>query len=461
MPVFMGGTGNGGVPRTTGANHHNFRTNTCPKTFPEATGQRPVISIGTDPPLLPTKMNHTSAAAPLASTPEVASLSGKLLFVLALCAGASVANLYYAQPLLAVIASDFNAPNHAGWIAVATQVGYTLGIVFVLPLGDLVDRRKLTLCVVGLLSLALIGCMAAPSLNLLVAASILVGFGAVTTQVMVPLAADLAAADQRARAVGVVFSGILAGILLARTVSGVVGQWLGWRAMFGVAAVLAVGLGVLIAVFVPRLERKTSQRYSALLASMWQLFMRHKPLRVACAIQACVFAVFSAFWSVLALHLARPPFELGAAAAGAFGLVGLVGVVAANMGGRVIDRVGQRRSLLVGLACCVLAFVVLSLDGSMRGLVVGVILLDFGLSVANVANQSMVMGLEPEARSRINTVFVTSIFLGGALGSAAASAAWAHGGWPDVCVLGLAVAILALGIHIVAKPDWGPAAPAR
>ncbi|MEO5795723.1 MAG: MFS transporter [Rhodoferax sp.] len=242
-------------------------------------------------------------------------------------------------------------------------------------------------------------------------------------------------------------------------------QWLGWRAMFGVAAVLAVGLGVLIAVFVPRLERKTSTRYAALLASMWQLFMRHKPLRLASAIQACVFAVFSAFWSVLALHLARPPFGLGAAAAGAFGLVGLVGVLAANLGGRVIDRVGPQSSLRVGLVCCVLAFGVLGLDGSMRGLVVGVVLLDFGLSVANVANQSMVMvmvmGLEPDARSRINTVFVTSIFLGGALGSAAASAAWAHGGWPDVCVLGLAVAILALGIHLVAKPDWGPAASAR
>jgi len=399
-----------------------------------------------------------SPAVAEAYPPDAAQLSGTLLFVLSLCAGASVANLYYAQPLLAMIASAFNAPTHAGWIAVATQVGYTLGILFVLPLGDLVDRRKLTLCVVTILACALLGCAAAPSLNFLAVASVLVGFGAVTTQIMVPLAADLAVPDQRARAVGVVFSGILAGILLARTLSGALGQWLGWRAMFAIAALLAVGLGVLVATALPSLKPKTSQRYSALLASMWQLFRRHRSLQIACAIQACVFAIFSAFWSVLALHLARPPFELGAAAAGAFGLVGLVGVVAANLGGRVIDRVGPRRSLLVGLLCCVLAFVVFTFDVSLRGLIAGVVLLDFGLSVANVANQSMIMGLEPEARSRINTLYVTSIFLGGAMGSATASAAWAYSGWPAVCAVGLFVAALALVIHLVARPGVGASA---
>ncbi|MEY8877897.1 MAG: MFS transporter [Leptothrix sp. (in: b-proteobacteria)] len=386
---------------------------------------------------------------------DTASLSPRLLAVLSLCAGAAVANLYYAQPLLAMMGRELDAPTHAGWIAVATQVGYTLGIAFVLPLGDLLDRRQLTLAIVAVLACAWLGCALAPGLNALVVASVLVGFGSVVTQIMVPLAADLAAPAQRARAVGVVFSGILAGILLARTLSGAVGQWLGWRAMFAIAALLALGLGGLIAATLPRLKPKTSQPYPALLASMWHLFRRHRSLQLACAIQACVFAVFSAFWSVLALHLAQPPFELGAAAAGAFGLVGLVGVLAANRGGRVIDRVGPRHSLLFGLLCCVLAFVLFAADDSVRGLIVGVVLLDLGLSVANVANQSRVMGLEPEARSRINTLYVTSMFLGGASGSAAASAAWAARGWPAVCGIGLFGAALGLLIHLLARPRAG------
>lgn len=408
----------------------------------------------------------TSGSNPSAASggaqPGGTPLSAKLLFVLSFCAGASVANLYYAQPLLAMIAGAFEAPTHAGWIAVATQVGYLLGIVFVLPLGDLVDRRKLTLCVVGLLACALFGSAAAPSLNVLVATSILVGFGSVTTQIMVPLAADLAAPAQRARAVGVVFSGILTGILLARTISGTLGQWLGWRAMFAIAALVAVGLAVLIAAALPRLQPASSKSsYASLLRSMWHLLKRHRSLQVACSIQGCVFAIFSAFWSVLALHLARPPFELGPAAAGAFGLIGLVGIAAANLGGRVIDRVGPRRSVLAGLSCCVLAFGVFGADVSLRGLIVGVLLLDFGLSVANVANQSMIMGLEPEARSRINTIYVTSIFLGGALGSAAASVAWAHGAWPAVCGVGLLVAVLALAIHVMAGRGGTASAIAR
>ena len=388
-------------------------------------------------------------------------LSRKLLYLLALCAGASVANLYYAQPLLAMIAGEFHAPNHAGWIAVATQAGYTLGILLVLPLGDLMDRRRLTLWAVSVLAVALVGCAAAPSLNLLVAASVMVGFGAVTTQIMVPLAADLAAPAQRAQAVGIVFSGILTGILLARTLSGLVGQWLGWRAMFMLAAAFAVGLGALMGTSLPRLAPKGSQSYLALLGSMWQLFRRHRKLRIACAVQACVFAIFSAFWSVLALHLARPPFELGPAAAGAFGLVGLVGVLAANLGGRVIDRVGPTRSLRVGLVCCVASFLVFAFDVSLRGLICGVVLLDFGLSVANVANQSMILGLEAEARSRINTIFVTAIFLGGAIGSAAAAAAWAHGGWPVVCAFGLGTAVLSLATHLFFKPGVASAPAMR
>lgn len=388
------------------------------------------------------------AATTQSVRPAAPRLSNKVLFVLAACAGAAVANLYYAQPLLALIAQDFRAPGTAGTVVVATQIGYTVGILFVLPLGDLVDRRRLSLALVAVLVLATLACAFAPTLHLLVAASLLVGFGATITQVMMPLAADLASDEQRGRAVGVVFSGILGGILLARTVSGAIGQMLGWREMFEIAGAAAFVLGIALATSVPTLQRKTSQRYTELLASMVRLLARYRELRTACAIQACLFAIFSAFWSVMALLLAQPPFGFGPAVAGAFGIVGLVGVGAANLAGRLIDRWGSRASLLVALCACVAAYAVLALDVSLRGLIVGVVLLDFGISVANVANQSKILGLDAQARNRINTIYVTGLFLGGAAGSAAASAAWAHGGWPAVCAFGLFVALLALAIHI-------------
>lgn len=392
----------------------------------------------------------TASSAPSTSSSDGEAahpLSSKLLLILSLCAGASVANLYYAQPLLALIAGSFDAAGHVGWVAVATQVGYTLGIVFILPLGDLVDRRHLAVALAAALAVATLGCALSPSLAAMAAASLLVGFAAVTTQVMLPIAADLAPEQQRGHAVGVVFSGILAGILLARTVSGIVGQLWGWRIMFYSASVTALVVGTILWVSLPRLERKISQPYLALLGSMIGLLMKHRSLRAACAIQACVFAIFSAFWSVLALLLAKPPFGLGSAVAGAFGIVGLMGIAAANVGGRAIDRYGRKRGIYVGLACCVAAFVVFEADVSLRGLIVGVLLLDFGMSLANVSNQSMILGLDAQARSRINTIYVTAIFLGGAIGSAAASVAWTRGGWHAVCAFGLAVALLGTAIH--------------
>jgi predicted MFS family arabinose efflux permease len=398
-----------------------------------------------------TEMTKLQAEPARFTDPAPQALSKKLLFILASCAGLAVANLYYAQPLLALIADSFNAPTTIGLVAVATQVGYTFGILFVLPLGDLIDRRRLTVSLGTILVLAALGCALAPSLRLLALASLLVGFGATITQVMVPFAADLALPEQRGRAVGVVFSGLLAGILLARTVGGAIGQLLGWRAMFGLASVIALLLVAILRISLPKTKPKTSQSYLGLMRSMIALLAKHRSLRCACAVQACLFAIFSAFWSTLALLLAKPPFELGAAAAGAFGIVGLVGVGAANVSGRLIDRYGSRRGLFVGVTCCVLSYAVFLADVSLRGLVFGIVLLDFGLSIANVSNQSKILGLDLQATSRINTIYVTAIFLGGSIGTAIASAAWVGSGWSAVCVFGLAAALLAFVINIY---DW-------
>nr|WP_256344915.1 MFS transporter [Pseudomonas gingeri] len=373
------------------------------------------------------------------------------MFVLAICAGASVANLYYAQPLLALIAQSFDAASHIGWVAVAPMLGYTLSLISVLPMGDLVDRRKLSIILACTMALGAMACAAAPSIMTLTLASAVVGFGAVITQLLLPMSADLVPDSQRARALGIVFSGVLAGILVARTVSGVIGQAFGWRAMFVVAGIGAIALALTLGKCLPRLAPKTGQSYLSLYTSMWQMLKRHPSLRAACIIQSCVFGLFTAFWSVLALLLAKPPFELGAAAAGAFGIVGIVGVLAANFSGPLIERFGSAKGRLLGIGCCLVAYLVFSFDVSLRGLVIGVVLMDFGMSIANVSSQNTILGLEPEARNRLNTLYVTSIFLGGSMGASIASLGWAHLGWPAVCAVGLILSLVALAVHLLGQ----------
>lgn len=311
---------------------------------------------------------------------------------------------------------------------------------------------------VGLLAVALFVCATTPNFAVLVLASLAVGMGAVIAQILMPFAAELAAPDERGRAVGVVFSGILTGILLARIVSGFISEAWGWRVLFVLAGVCALALGGVLNRALPKIEPKTTQSYGSLLASIAQLFMKYRTLQVACAIQACSFAIFSAFWSILALLLAGEPYHLGTAAAGAFGLVGLAGVMAANVSGQLVDRMGMLKIRCIGLLCCVAAWGVFLVNSSLVALVAGVLLLDFGLSFASVANQSMVLGLETEARNRINTIYVTASFLGGTIGTALATVAWAHGSWLAVCCFGLAVACLAVVIHLYGARVVGTAA---
>lgn len=375
-------------------------------------------------------------------------LSGVLLALMAFGAGASVANLYYAQPLLAILAETFKSPEHVGAIAVATQAGYTVGIFFILPLGDLKERRHLIVILAAILASALLACALSSSLPMLVVSSFFVGIGAIVTQMLVPFAADLSLPSQKTKAVGIVFSGILGGILLARTVSGLIAEILGWRSVFLVASILAVTVGILLFCLLPRVAPKSQQSYRSLVRSLFQLFMRFRELRTACFIQACMFAIFSIFWSMLSLHVAQPPFNMGPAEAGAFGIIGIVGVAAANLGGRVIERVGRRQALLFGIAGTIFAFVVLMTQISLPGLILGIVLLDFGVSVVNVANQSSILSLDAQATSRINTIYVSSTFVGGAVGSLAGSVAWTHGGWSVVTMLGLVVAILASLVHV-------------
>jgi predicted MFS family arabinose efflux permease len=361
--------------------------------------------------------------------------------------------------MLGVIAQSLGEPSRAGLIAMCTQIGYAAGLVLLVPLGDRLERRQLILSQCMLLFCSIAGCALAPNFVTLAVASVLVGVCATIAQQLVPLAADLAEASRRARAIGAVYIGSLLGILLARIVSGFVSQVFGWRAMFWLAACVTLAMAVILWKMLPRVPPRTSLPYGRLLGSMWDVWVRHPQLRKVVAMQACLFGAFSVFWSVFALRLQGPPFHLGPAVAGMFGIIGVVGVAAVSLRGRLAARHDVSASAVIGAVCCAVAFVTFAFAPGLEGLAAGIVLLDIGVSLAQVSGQSQALGLEEGARSRINTVFMTGSFLGGAFGSGAASLAWHLGDWAAVSAVGFALSVTALGVHFLVP--GAPSTPDR
>ena len=358
---------------------------------------------------------------------------------MAAATGMAVANIYYNQPMLGLIEHDMPGALSA-MLPTVTQLGYAVGLVVVVPLGDLVERRRLIVAQFVVLALALALMTVAPSAWLLLVAAAAVGAAATVAQQIVPLAATLAPTERRGAVVGSVMSGLLCGILLSRTVSGLVGAHAGWRVMFGLAVPLALFAGGLMAVRLPVSRPAGGLRYRDLIGSLGELWRAYPELRSGALSQGLLFGAFSIFWSVLALHLQEPRFALGSGAAGLFGVIGVVGVGAAPLAGRVADRHGSRPLIVAGAVTVLVSWLVFYVWNALAGLVVGVILLDFGVQVALVSNQHVVYALRPEARARLNTVFMSVMFVGGALGSFAAALAWAKGGWHAVAITGLVAA---------------------
>ena len=379
-----------------------------------------------------------------------------LTILLAATAGLGAANLYYAQPMLGLLQAEFGAHGAAvAQVSTAAQLGYTLGILFLVPLGDLFDRRRVILALTGALILSLLLAAAAPSLAWLIAASAATGIAATLAQQAVPLAASLASPDRRGQLVGQVLSGLLAGILFARTLSGFVAEHFGWRAMYGLGAALAAALMAATWFGLPSRPPVAPPSYRALLSSVVALARRPPTLRRAAIVQGLVFAGVSAFWSTLALHLHQPPFDLGPAAAGLFGLLGLAGVLVAPLAGRTADRRGARFVTTAGVLLILGGWGAAGTLPGLAGLALGVILLDAGVQASLVGNQSAVFALDAEAQSRLNTVFVAGIFLGGALGSATGSLAWLLAGWTGVLLTGAGFTVLALLVHRLARAAPG------
>jgi predicted MFS family arabinose efflux permease len=365
------------------------------------------------------------------------------VWLLALTAGVSVANLYYNQPLLPDIARAFGVSEGAAAIVnTATQVGYAVGMLLFVPLGDVLERRRLIALLLVGVAVSLVSAAVAPTLSWLVGSSFLIGVTTIVPQLVIPYGAGLAPPAQRGRVVGHIMGGLLIGILAARVLSGALGAVAGWRAMFVLAAVLMIALAVAIVRLLPASPPTSRMRYPALLRSLVTIARQEPVVRDAAAIGALTFAAFSAFWTTLAFRLEFPPLHYGSTVAGMFGLVGIVGALAAPMVGRLADKRTPRATVLAGLLVLLAAYLVVTVAGhTLIGLVIGVIVLDAGMQAVGVSNQARIYALPAEAHSRLNTVYMVTFFAGGSLGSLLGAWAWEEWRWVGVC----GVMVLAVG----------------
>ena len=363
----------------------------------------------------------------------------------------TVANLYYNQPLLADIARTFSVSESAvGFIATLAQLGFAAGLLFIVPLGDSFDRRNLISLTLIAVALSLLAVALAPSIGVLAVASFAVGATTIAPQIIVPFAASLAQPEQRGRVIGTVMSGLLIGILLARTISGFVGAYLGWRAMYWIAAAMMVVLTITLRMLLPKEEPRIRMSYPRLLRSLWGLLQTEPVIHETSIFGALIFAVFSVFWVTLVFFLGTPPYHYGSEVAGLFGLVGVVGALAASNVGKLADRINPRIITGIMLAVTLAAFLVFWLFGQMLwGLIIGVILLDLGAQGTHISNQARVYSLNAEARSRLNTIYMVSYFIGGSLGSSLGAYAWSIERWNGVCAVGTLLMVVALVVYTI------------
>jgi predicted MFS family arabinose efflux permease len=376
--------------------------------------------------------------------------------------GMLVANIYYIQPLLADIGRTFGlSPSRAGSVATLMQLGTTCCMLLVVPLGDIKERRSLIASMTAVLACGLAGVALSPNYACLAFSSILVGASGSVVHLILPFAASLAPPAERGHVVGTVIGALLMGILLARTASGFVGALLGWRAVYLIASGLMLVLCLLMVAFLPKSRPEHHLSYGDLLHSMLAMVRDHPTVLESSFYGATLFGAFSAFWTSLIFLLESPPYHYGSTAAGLFGLVGAAGAAFAPIIGRMTDRVGSRKAVGFALALAFASFVLLGLTGRhLAGLVLGVLLMDLGVQSGHVANQAWIYSLAPAMRSRLNSVYMTCYFVGGALGTFLGALGWQLLGWWGVC--GFALLAIASGLAVYARNyPRGAAAPAR
>ena len=390
----------------------------------------------------------TDAAATLSANPDARPLlSSAVLFLFAAASGLAVANVYFAHPLLDVMADDLGLKRStAGLIVAASQIGYALGLIFLVPLGDLFNRRKLIIAHFLLSVLSLIAIGFAANATVLLIAMAFMGLLAVVTQALVAYAASLAAPTRRGHVVGIVTSGIVLGILLARAIAGALTDTAGWRSVYFASAILTFLITLLLWRSLPNQKRQqTSVSYPALILSLVGLFRSEPALRIRAIIAMLIFADITTLLAPLVMPLSAPPFELSHAQIGLFGLAGAAGALAASRAGSAADRGYAQHMTGIALILMLVSWVPIALLGhSLLWLIIGVVAIDFGLQAVHVTNQAMIYRVRPDAQNRLTAAYMVFYSIGSASGSAISTWVYAYAGWNGVCLLGAGISLVTL-----------------
>jgi len=376
-------------------------------------------------------------------------LSRTDVLLMAFCTGLIVANIYYCQPLVILVAQEFGlSESHAGKITYLTQAGYALGLFLIVPLGDMFERRKQILMITGVAVAALLLAALSHSFLLLQIASVLIGASSIVPQLILPMAANLSSDEKRGETIGIIMSGLLVGILASRAISGSIGFLWGWRTMYFIAAGICSLLLVLMAKRFPLSMPSFKGTYKELMSSMWHYVKTQPVLREASIINFLAFSILSAFWTTMVLFLANPPFSFQTLQIGLFGIAGAAGALAAPLVGRLSSGKNPRRNLLTGLILQLLSIAAFYFTGTHLYLfIAGIILIDIGQQAIHVTNQTRIYALLPEARNRLNTVFMSVSFVGASFGSALGLWLWDKGQWPLFCMGTTAVVLLNICIY--------------
>ena len=380
------------------------------------------------------------------------NLPNSLLYLLSISAGLVVANLYYNQPLLHDIALSLKvSDSEVSNVALSTQIGYALGLLFIIPLGDKVSNLKIIRLNFLILVLALLGAALSNSLSLLIFSSFLIGFTSTLPQLFVPMVAHLSDNEGRGRAIGIVMSGLLIGILGSRVLSGLVGEYFGWRTVFYGAAGLMTMLFFLLNAKLPVIQPKFGESYMKLMKSLWFYFKTEPTLRLATLRGALAFGSLSAFWTTF-VFLMQDSFGYGSAIAGGFGLFGIAGALGATVVGKLNNRIKKSKLIIAGTILIILSWLIFLVSPhSIIGLIIGVILIDLGVQGVHITNQNIVFSKNTEARNRVNTIYMVGFFIGGAAGTSFGSLAWNYFGWTGVSVVGLVFSGVILAVQLLAN----------
>ncbi|MDU5549362.1 MFS transporter [Citrobacter freundii] len=379
-------------------------------------------------------------------TKTTQGLSPSLILLMSIATGLAVASNYYAQPLLDTIARNFSlSASTAGFIVTAAQLGYAAGLLFLVPLGDMFERRMLIVSMTLLAAGGMLITASSQSLGMLILGTALTGLFSVVAQILVPLAATLATPDKRGKVVGTIMSGLLLGILLARTVAGLLANLGGWRTVFWVASVLMALMAVALWRGLPKTKSDTHLNYPQLLGSVFSLFIHDKLLRTRAMLGCLTFANFSILWTSMAFLLAAPPFNYSEGMIGLFGLAGAAGALGARPAGGFADKGKSHLTTTMGLLLLLLSWLAIWFGhASVPMLIIGILVLDLTVQGVHITNQTVIYRIHPDARNRLTAGYMTSYFIGGAAGSLISASAWQHAGWAGVCLAGTTVAILNL-----------------